>query len=74
MAGGNVPVPEIYDFDSNCKSCFLCRMNWDDLHYEKTTYEPFRVYSQSKLANVLFSAELGEKTTLPDFFFVKNYP
>lgn len=36
-------------------------MNWDDLHYENTTYNRFTAYSQSKLANVLFTKELARK-------------
>ena len=36
-------------------------MQWDDLNWEKTTYSAFGAYQQSKLANVLFSAELASK-------------
>ena len=37
------------------------RMNWDDLHYENTPYHRFTAYSQSKLANILFTKELARK-------------
>jgi len=37
------------------------QMQWDDLNWEKTTYSAFGAYQQSKLANVLFSAELARK-------------
>lgn len=36
------------------------KMNWDDLMNEKD-YHSFRVYQQSKLANVLFSRELSKR-------------
>ena len=36
-------------------------INWEDINYEdkKTTYLPMLAYRQSKLANILFSNELG---------------
>ena len=37
------------------------QMQWDDLNWERTTYSVFGAYSQSKLANVLFSAELARR-------------
>lgn len=36
-------------------------MQWDDLNWEKTPYSPMKAYSQSKLANILFSAELARR-------------
>jgi len=36
-------------------------MNWEDLHYENSAYHRFTAYSQSKLANVLFTKELARK-------------
>ncbi|PSN47909.1 hypothetical protein C0J52_03373 [Blattella germanica] len=33
----------------------------DDLHWEKRPYNPFEAYSESKLANVLFSTELSRR-------------
>jgi hypothetical protein len=36
-------------------------MHWDDLNFEKTTYSAMGAYSQSKLANVLFSLELSKR-------------
>ena len=38
-------------------------MNWSDLQYEKDKYEPWTVYEQSKLANVLFSSALAERVS-----------
>ena len=39
------------------------KMNWDDLHYQKTdgTYSPFVSYGQSKLANILHAVELSRR-------------
>ena len=38
---------------------FVSRMNFDDLQSEKN-YKPFKVYSYSKLANILFTRKLSE--------------
>jgi len=39
------------------------RMNWEDLHFQKVpgSYKPFKAYSQSKLANVLYAKELSRR-------------
>merc|ERR1711892_1435831 len=37
------------------------QMNWDDINFEKTPYNPIKAYGQSKLANVLFTKELARK-------------
>jgi hypothetical protein len=40
-------------------------MYWDDLNLkEKGAYGPIRAYIQSKIANILFSAELGMSFTV----------
>lgn len=36
-------------------------MQWDDINWETTPYSSTKAYSQSKLANVLFSAELATR-------------
>jgi len=36
-------------------------MQWDDLNFEKTPYSAIKAYSQSKLANILFSKELARR-------------
>ena len=38
---------------------FVKRMNFDDIQSEKN-YKPFKVYSYSKLANILFTRKLSE--------------
>jgi NAD(P)-dependent dehydrogenase (short-subunit alcohol dehydrogenase family) len=38
------------------------RMRWDDLHWERG-YERWRVYGQSKLANLLFTTKLAAKAS-----------
>ena len=37
------------------------RMNFDDLNWERRRYHPWRAYGQSKLANLLFTAELQRR-------------
>jgi NAD(P)-dependent dehydrogenase (short-subunit alcohol dehydrogenase family) len=37
------------------------RLSWDDLEYERTPYSMMKVYSQSKLLNVMFSHELARR-------------
>ena len=39
---------------------YFAKINFDDVFYEKK-YDGFKVYAQSKLANVLFTAELAKK-------------
>lgn len=39
------------------------RIDFDDLNWERTPYQQFRVYATSKLANVLFSSELQRRLT-----------
>jgi len=36
-------------------------MQWDDINYEKTPYDAMKAYSQSKLANILFTKELAKR-------------
>ena len=37
------------------------RMNWEDINYDTAPYDRFTSYSQSKLANILFTKELARK-------------
>ena len=37
------------------------RIHFDDLYFERTSYEPLAAYCQSKLANVLFTYELSRR-------------
>ncbi len=39
------------------------KMRWDDLNWEKGRYSKWLAYGQSKLANLLFSAELQRRST-----------
>jgi NAD(P)-dependent dehydrogenase (short-subunit alcohol dehydrogenase family) len=39
------------------------RMDFDDLHWERKRYRAWRAYGQSKLANLLFTAELQRRLT-----------
>jgi NAD(P)-dependent dehydrogenase (short-subunit alcohol dehydrogenase family) len=39
------------------------RMDFDDLNWERREYRPWRAYGQSKLANLLFTAELQRRLT-----------
>jgi NAD(P)-dependent dehydrogenase (short-subunit alcohol dehydrogenase family) len=39
------------------------RIDFDDLNWERRTYTPWRAYGQSKLANLLFTAELQRRLT-----------
>ena len=36
-------------------------IQWDDIHWERMPYSATKAYSQSKLANVLFTKELGHR-------------
>jgi NAD(P)-dependent dehydrogenase (short-subunit alcohol dehydrogenase family) len=39
------------------------RIDFDDLNWERKSYKPWRAYAQSKLANLLFTAELQRRLT-----------
>jgi NAD(P)-dependent dehydrogenase (short-subunit alcohol dehydrogenase family) len=39
------------------------RIDFDDLNWERKAYRPWRAYGQSKLANLLFTAELQRRLT-----------
>ncbi|HEY2241338.1 MAG TPA: oxidoreductase [Streptosporangiaceae bacterium] len=41
----------------------MARLDFDDLNWERRTYRPSRAYNDSKLANLLFSAELQRRLT-----------
>ena len=60
VAGIWLKVSETTGFWWRCPNV-QAQMQWDDLNWERTTYSAFGAYSQSKLANVLFSAELARR-------------
>jgi len=37
------------------------KMQWDDVNFDKTSYSAIKAYSQSKLANILFTKELARR-------------
>src|SRR5258705_8495357 len=41
------------------------RIDFDDLNWERKPYKAWRAYGQSKLANLLFTAELQRRLTAP---------
>jgi len=41
----------------------VARLDFDDLNWEHRPYKPFRAYGDSKLANLLFTAELHRRLT-----------
>ena len=41
----------------------MARLDFDDLNWERRPYQPSRAYNDSKLANLLFSAELQRRLT-----------
>lgn len=48
-------------------------INFDDLNYKNRSYSPAEAYSQSKLANVLFSKELASKLKEHNIDGVRTY-
>ena len=53
------PAPRVVTVSSNAHK--MGRMRLDDLGFERTRYSRWRAYSQSKLANLLFSSELQRR-------------
>ncbi len=56
------PAPRVVTVSSNAHK--LGRMNLDDLFFERTRYSRWRAYGQTKLANLLFTAELQRRATM----------
>jgi NAD(P)-dependent dehydrogenase (short-subunit alcohol dehydrogenase family) len=54
-------APRVVTVSSNAHK--MGRMQLDDLSFERTRYSRWRAYGQSKLANLLFSAELQRRAT-----------
>lgn len=48
-------------------------INFDDINSEKS-YEPFRAYSQSKLANILFTRQLAQLLKGTDVYVYAIHP
>jgi len=53
------PEPRVVNVSSNAHK--LGRLNLDDLFFERTRYSRWRAYSQTKLANLLFTSELQRR-------------
>lgn len=53
------PEPRVVSVSSNAHK--LGRLNLDDLFFERTRYSRWRAYSQTKLANLLFTSELQRR-------------
>ncbi len=47
-------------------------INFDDLHWERRPYNAWRAYGQSKLANLLFTAELQRRLSLAGSTVLSN--
>jgi NAD(P)-dependent dehydrogenase (short-subunit alcohol dehydrogenase family) len=48
------------------------RIDFDDLNWERKPYKAWRAYGQSKLANLLFTAELQRRLTAADSAVLAN--
>ena len=55
------PAARVVSVASDAHRAVRKGLNWDDLHFERTRYRPFGAYCQSKLANILFTAELNRR-------------
>ena len=51
--------PRIINVSSSAHQ--MGRINFEDLNWEKTSYEPWKAYGQSKLANILHAKGLADK-------------
>ncbi|KAK5649693.1 hypothetical protein RI129_000722 [Pyrocoelia pectoralis] len=49
------------------------RINFDDLNFERSNYSAFGAYSQSKLANILFTKELARRLEENCIYNVSTY-
>ncbi|QHN03336.1 SDR family NAD(P)-dependent oxidoreductase [Granulicella sp. WH15] len=65
------PAPRVTSVSSGAASMGLKKINFDDLQFEKT-YAPWKVYCQSKLANLLFMQELARRSAAQGIPLLSN--
>jgi NAD(P)-dependent dehydrogenase (short-subunit alcohol dehydrogenase family) len=56
---------------SSAANMGLKKINFDDLQWEKS-YAPWKAYCQSKLANLMFTLELGRRCAAAGIGLVSN--
>ncbi|XP_018370328.1 PREDICTED: retinol dehydrogenase 11-like [Trachymyrmex cornetzi] len=72
-------LPKMQKSSPNCRivnvsslAHFLADIDFDDINLERS-YEPFKSYAQSKLANILFTKELARKLKEANIFGINTY-
>lgn len=58
-------APRVTTVSSDAANMGLKKINFDDLHWEKS-YAPWKAYCQSKLADLMLMLELGDDAMQPE--------